>query len=155
MNGPNKRITNFDTRVRTLTPTCDTLIYAAGDVIFDRTALSIGSDRVSRGKVKFVGLVDKDDTGVAMDIYLLKADVAFGTANATPSITDANAENIIGYVTVTPSKDLGGVDFGEVGCNIPFDITGSTLYVAAVTAGTPTYTASGLFLTIVCEMEVG
>ncbi len=60
-----------------------------------------------------------------MDLYFLKADVSLGAVNAAPSITDTNAEQIVGFVTVTASKDLGGCRFGQADCDLRFSIVGN------------------------------
>ncbi|GAT33302.1 hypothetical protein TSACC_3697 [Terrimicrobium sacchariphilum] len=156
-------VENFRTIIVDLVPTLDTSAYAAGDVLFDRTVLDIGNYanpgqsavQKIRGRILSIGVLDKDDQGIAMDLYFLKADVSLGTVNAAPSITDANAENIIGFVTATASKDLGGCRFGQADCDIRFSIVGETLYLAGVTQGTPTHTAAGLKFRIVLELEEG
>lgn len=156
-------IENFRTVIIDFVPTLDTSAYAAGDVLFDRTLLDIGNyanpgqsaAQKIRGRILSVGALDKDDQGVAMDLYFLRADVSMGSVNSAPSITDANAENIIGFVTVTASKDLGGCRFGQADCDIRFAITGETLYLAGVTQGAPAHTAAGLKLRIVLELEEG
>ncbi len=114
-------IENFRTVIVDFVPTLDTSSYAVGDVLFDRALLDVGNyanpgqnalQRI-RGRILSVGVLDKDDLGVAMDLYFLKADVSLGTVNAAPSITDTNAENIVGFVTATASKDLGGCRLGR------------------------------------------
>ena len=134
------------------TPVCDTLIYAAGDVLFDTTAIA-GAVRTSGGRAELVSVtvLDEDDQAAAvMDLYFLRSNVSLGTFNVAPAITDANAREIQGYVSIAAAdwKDLGGA---KVACvkNIGLLLeptTGTTLYVAGVTAGTPTQTASGLKL---------
>ncbi|PTX99161.1 hypothetical protein DB345_01950 [Spartobacteria bacterium LR76] len=156
-------VENFRTVIVDFVPTLDTSAYAAGDVLFDRTVLDIGNYanpgqnavQKIRGRILSVGVLDKDDQGVAMDLYFLKADVSLGTANAAPSITDANAENIVGFVTATASKDLGGCRYGQADCDIRFAITGESLYLAGVTQGAPTHSDSGLKFRIVFELEEG
>ncbi len=156
-------IENFRSVIVDFVPTLDTSAYAAGDVLFDRTVLDIGNYanpgqsflQKIRGRVLSVGVLDKDDLGVPMDLYFLKADVSMGVVNAAPSITDVNAENILGFVTATASKDLGGCRFGQADCDIRFSITGETLYLTGVTQGAPTHTASGLKFRIVLELEEG
>ncbi len=156
-------IENFRTVTVDFVPTLDTSAYSAGDVLFDRSLLDVGNYanpgqnalQKIRGRVLLVGVLDKDDQGVAMDLYFLKADVSLGTVNAAPAITDANAEHILGFVTATASKDLGGCRFGQADCDIRFSVTGETLYLAGVTQGAPTHTASGLKFRIVLELEEG
>lgn len=156
-------VENFRTVIVDFVPTLDTSAYAAGDVLFDRAVLDIGNYanpgqnavQKIRGRILSVGVLDKDDQGVAMDLYFLKADVSMGAVNAAPSITDANAEHVIGFVTATASKDLGGCRFGQADCDIRFAITGESLYLAGVTQGAPTHSDSGLKFRIVLELEEG
>ena len=156
-------IENFRTIIIDFVPTLDTSAYAAGDVLFDRTLLDLGNyanpgqndAQKIRGRILSVGVLDKDDQGVAMDLYFLKADVSLGTVNAAPSISDSNAEHIVGFITATASKDLGGCRFGQADCDIRFAITGETLYLAGVTQGAPTHTAAGLRFRVALELEEG
>lgn len=156
-------IENFRTVIVDFIPQLDVGIYAVGDVLFDRAVLDIGNyanpgqnavQRI-RGRILSVGVLDKDDQGVATDLYFLKADVSMGVVNAAPSIADVDAENIVGFVTVAASKDLGGCRFGQADCDIRFSITGETLYMAGVTQGAPTHTVYGLKFRVVLELEEG
>jgi hypothetical protein len=57
-----------------------------------------------------VAVVDKDDQGFAFDLHFFDRTVGFGTINATPSISDADAAFTMGYVSIGTNdyKDLGG-----------------------------------------------
>lgn len=136
----------------TVTPTLDTSAYAAGDVLFDTTAIA-NAVRVSGGRAELVSIqvLDEDDqTAAVLDLYFLRSNVSLGTFNVAPAITDANAREILGYYSFASGdfKDLGGSKVAtarNVGL-ILAPTTGTTLYVAGVTAGTPTQTASGIKL---------
>lgn len=142
-----------------VTPTVDTSIYAAGDTLFDRTAIA-GAARVAAGGgiIRSVTLLDKDDnTAAAITLFFLRANVAFGTLNAAPSISDANAMKIIGNVVIA-SGDFIDVTGSKVapksGLAIPFTLdSGTSLYVAATCAGTPTQTAGGIVLNVGIEQN--
>lgn len=134
---------------------CDTAAYASGDLIADSQAV----DAVFRaadalGVIQSVQVIDEDDQGAAIDIYFLSANSSLGTENAAPSITDANARNILGVVSVAAAdyKDLGGVKVAtKTGVGIVAKPATGTddLYVAVVSNGsTPTYTATGLRLRV-------
>lgn len=149
-------IGNFKTLVKRVTPVCDTSAYTAGDVLFPTTAITIASGvQAARGTIRFAGVLDKDDqTAQAISLWFMRSNVALGTANSAPNISDTNAEEIIGKVTVTTSDDLGGCKLGQAdGLSLPFELSSGTLYVAATTAGTPTQTASGIVLRIGLEIE--
>jgi hypothetical protein len=135
-----------------IVPTVDTNVYAAGDTLFDRTIIT-NAVRAADADAYLVGLamMDVDDEAAAqVDLYFLSADVAFGTINAAPSISDANGVNIIGKITINSSDwtDLGGFKIAtkclsDVGFPLLVSPASGTrnVYVAAVTQGTPTYTA--------------
>lgn len=153
--GANISIWNFRTLVSEVTPILDTSAYASGDTLFDRIALTMPRTLdAPRGTLKGVTVLDKDDQGAAIDLYLLKGNVAFGTANAAPSISDADAAAILGYVPVTASKDLGGCRFGQSDAAVSFALAaGESLYLAAVVNGSPTHTAAGLVIRLILELE--
>ena len=142
----NLSITNFRTRIVRFTPTVDTAAYAAGDVLFDTTAVSV-SDNTSagaRGTILTASIIDRDDeSSQTITLYFLRSNVSLGTINAAPSISDDNAAEIIGTCTVTTGTDLGGCKYGETsGLVLPFELPAQTLFVAATTGGTPTFTAA-------------
>lgn len=139
------------TMLTSLTFSLDTAIYADGDVLAD-TQLLAACLRVNDGTGILQSAVfnDKDDQGVAFDVYVLNANNSLGTENSAPSITDANADAILGKFSV------GAADWDDlVACrvasikNIGLAVKGASgtddLYIALRTrGGTPTYTASGI-----------
>lgn len=137
--------------VITFTPTLDTAIYASGDTLFVATALS-GVTRANdeRALLQSIAVIDKDDQKPALRLVFFSASVAFGTLNAAPSISDADAANYLGHVDIAAADyvDLGGVSVAcAKGINLLLEsVSGATsVYIAAMlTAGTPTHTASGL-----------
>lgn len=148
------------TRLFDVTMSCDTSAYASGDVIADTQVLS-GFFRATDGTatIQSITIVDEDDQGVALDVHFLQSNVAMGTENAAPSITDANARYSLGFIAVGTGdyKDLGGA---RVACvkNVGLPVKAATgtqdLYVAIVNgAGTPTFTASGLKLRIGATLD--
>lgn len=138
-----------------VTPVCDTSIYAAGDTVFDKTVVT-GALRINDGfgVLESLQVIDKDDQGAALDIYFFSSNITtFGTANAAPSISDADAATLLGIVSVATGdyKDLGGVKVASVkaiNAILKAASGAKTIYVAATTSGTPTYTASGLVLRV-------
>lgn len=137
------------------TPALDTVAYANGDVLI---ATGLISSFFSNADVPAIlqdmVIVDGADASLmAIDLYFLDANKSIGTINGVPSISDADAESIIGSVRVevTDWRDLGGVKVANVK-NIGLQlhpVTGTAnIYVAAVitalgsavtynTAGTP------------------
>ena len=76
-----------------------------------------------------------------------------GTFNVAPSISDANAAEIIGITgTVTAGTDLGGVRVGFLAVDIPFEVIPSgILYVGGITTTALTHTAAGVVFNIGIE----
>lgn len=139
----------------TVTFTLDTNIYAAGDVLADRQILnSVVRAADAKGYLVGITILDEDDQAAAgMDVYLLSADVTLGTENAAISISDANARNILGVVPIASGdwKDLINSKMahkvsGDTGLPMPITPVSGTddVYIALVTAGTPTQTANGI-----------
>jgi hypothetical protein len=142
----NLSITNFRTKIVRFTPVVDTAAYAAGDVLFDTTAVSV-SDNTSagaRGTILTASIIDRDDeSSQTITLYFLRSNVSLGTVNAAPSISDDNAAEILGTCTVTTGTDLGGCKYGETsGLVLPFELPAQNLFVAATTGGTPTFTSA-------------
>jgi hypothetical protein len=138
------------TAVVDVTLSTDTSAYAAGEVVADSQIVN-GALRKTDGTGVVVSVVldDKDDQGAALTLYFLSSNVAMGTENAAPSISDANSATILGFVEVNVSdyRDLGGAKVAFVNCNIPIVAVSGTddIYLAAVNgSGAATYTASGL-----------
>lgn len=137
-----------------VTLSADTSIFASGDVIADTQQVA-NALRVNdgTGTLKSLVLIDEDDQGAAMDIYVFNGSGAMGTENSAPSISDANARNFLARIPVASGDwiDLGGVRIADLTalCGQVLKAASGTkdLYVAAVNGtGTPTFTASGLKL---------
>lgn len=136
-----------------LTPVLDTSIYADGDVLFDTIALASAFDYAAGVRtLQSIHILDEDDQGVALDLVFLDTLVTLGTINGAPSITDANARKILGWVhfATTDYIDLGGARIAiktGIGLMLKAAAASTSLFVAGITrGGTPTYTASGLKL---------
>lgn len=137
-----------------VTLSLDTNIYASGDVLADSQVVT-NAMRVNDGTgvLQSVTVIDQDDQKALFYIYLLSANVAMGTENSAPSISDANALEILGtpiVIAVADYYDLGGVSIAgkdAIG-KVVKPATGTrNLYVAVVNGtGTPTYTAAGVKL---------
>lgn len=135
-----------------ITLSLSTSAYAAGDLLADSQVVD-GALRVDDGTGMLISmaLIDKDDQKVPLTVYLLSANVSLGTENSAPSISDANALNILGFVDFETSdyRDLGGVAIAYKQAQIHIVAASGTddIYVAAVNgSGAPTYAADGLVL---------
>ena len=133
-----------------ITFTLDTAAYASGDVLADTQALAAAvRTNAGFGVVASIVLNDEDDKGNALDVVFLDANTSLGTENAAPSISDANARNILGIVSVAAGDwtNIGGVRVATLrNINLPIKgASGSTsVYIALISKGTGTYTASGI-----------
>ena len=146
MSHPNVSLTNFRTKIVRFTPVVDTNAYAAGDVLFDTTSVSLSNNTTAgaRGTILTASIIDRDDeASQTITLYFLRSNVSLGTINSAPSISDDNAAEIIGTCTVTTGTDLGGCKYGDTsGLVIPFELPAQNLFVAATTGGTPTFTSA-------------
>lgn len=139
--------------VLTLTPTLDTTTYAAGDVLFGTAELA-GAMRATggRGYLQSIHVLDEDDQGQPFEVLFLNASTTIGATNGAVAITDTNARNVIGRVTVTSSSylDIGASRIATLAnLGLMMQSSGTTsLFVAGVATGTGLYTASGLKLQI-------
>jgi hypothetical protein len=151
-------LSNFRTSIVRFTPVVDTSAYAAGDVLFDTTAVTLNSSASApaRGTILSAFVLDREDQAAqTVTLYFFDANVSLGTINSAPSITDDNASSIIGIATVTTGTDLGGCKVGEsTGLVLPFLLPNNILYVAATTGGAPTFaSASDIRVRLSVQME--
>jgi hypothetical protein len=98
-------------------------------------------------------VLDKDDKGTALDILFLKTDVTIGTENSAVSISDANADEILGVVEIAAADyvDLVNSQIASkpnLSLVVESDSGSQSLYVAAISRAASTYTASGITLKI-------
>lgn len=136
-----------------VTLSLETSAYSSGDVIADTQVITDALRVVGgTGTLQSLHVYDQDDQKAAFTVYLLRSNVSMGTENSAPSITDANALEILGWVSIAVGdyQDLGGVSVAQ-GIFSPFVLKSADasrdLYVAVVNGtGTPTYTASGVKL---------
>ena len=143
-----------NTIVVEVTLSLSTDAYADGDVLA-ATQVVTNAARVEGGNVTWASLVllDKDDQGGALDIVLLRTNAAIGTENAAVTVSDANADEICGVVEIAAADyvDLANSQIvvkkpADLGFEMDAADTSRHLYVAAISRGTSTYTASGITL---------
>jgi hypothetical protein len=137
----------------TLTPTLDTSIYASGDVLWATANIPAMMRAVDQRAVLMdICVVDKADQKPAFTIYFFQTNVTSGTFNAAPTISDADAANYMGHVSIAAAdyKDLGGV---SVACAKAINLlleavsAGTNVYCFAVLdAGTPTFAVNDLVI---------
>lgn len=126
--------------------------YAVGDLMADSQVVD-GALRVQDGAGLLISMVvvDKSNQKAPLTVYLLSGNVSLGTENAAPSLSDADALSILGFVDVAADdyRDLGGVAVAYKQASIHLVAADGTddIYVAVVNgSGTPIYAADGLVL---------
>jgi hypothetical protein len=131
--------------------------YTSGNVLSDTATVS-NAMRVIGGKgiLRSITVIDEDDQGAALDLLFFKLTQSLGTKNAAPTISDASARDCLGFISVVAGDyiDLGGVRVASksgLGLALESDPASRDLFVATITRGTPTYTASGLRLKLGIE----
>lgn len=134
-----------------LTFSLDTSAYASGDVVATTQELTGVFDEVGgTALLKGFTLVDQDDQKVALHIVFMSANNDLGAENGAPDLTDAEALDVLGVVSIAAADyvDLGGVAVvTKTDINLPLHAAAAStsLFVAILNqTGTPTYTAAGL-----------
>ena len=135
--------------VKTITCSLDTNAYADGDVLFATQEIASAVRNTGDSCIlQSIHVVDIDDEGVDFDLVFFNAATSLGTENAAPDIDDTEVLTTIGtYEFVNDYMDLGAnqvrTDHG-IGLELKAGAGTTSLYVAGITRGTPTHTASGL-----------
>lgn len=149
-------LTNTQLRYKEATPVCDTSIMAAGDIICSATQIE-GATLAPQQTAYLTGfdIFDLDDnTAIEMRIVGMSTSTTLGTVNGAPSISDANAcTELLFDITVAAADwhDMGGFKYVRVDpAKMPVPIytaaSSTSIWVTLMvgSAGTPTYSASGL-----------
>jgi hypothetical protein len=140
-----------------VTLSLDTNVYADGDVLAATQEVA-SALRVNDGLglLRSVQVLDEDDQGEDFDLIFLGADVSIGTENDAVSVSDENARQIEGRVMIEAADyyDMGGCQIAtKEGLGLVLEAASgdTSIYLAAVSRGTGTYTASGLRLRLGIE----
>lgn len=131
----------------TVTPVVETTALDGGDVAFATTEIA-NAVRYSGGFaiLQDIIVIDKAVQKAQLRLVFLQANTAFGTLDSPPDIDDTEVLDVIGTVeiAVTDYVDLGGNSVATktaVGLMLK-PTTGTSVYFAASTSGTPTYAAA-------------
>lgn len=127
----------------------ETSALADGDVMCSTTEVTGAfSANDGTGVIQSIQVLDEDDEGAPFDLVFLSANQSLGTANSAPSISDANARDILGRVRVNSSDfiDIGGCRIATltgVGLGVKAGSGVDDMWVSAVcrAAAGVTYTA--------------
>lgn len=145
--GTTNRVVSGKATVIAVTPTVDASALDANDTVFDATAIANAARASGLGTTLMaVDVICQADQKAQLTLYFFDASVTFGTSDAAPSLSDADALKYLGHVDIAAADydDLGGVSVAQArNLSIPMiPASGTSLYVAATTTGTPTYGAT-------------
>jgi hypothetical protein len=135
-----------------VTPAIQAAAYAANDVVFIATEVPNATWRTTPGGEEMIcesiAILDKDDNAAAnWTFYFGRSAFTLGTINDVVNISDADADLITSHYTMASSSfaDLANSKLGfagKLGLSV-MPATGSkSVYIAATTAGTPTFTTT-------------
>lgn len=129
--------------------------YASGDVLAATQSLDASAflENGDAAVVQSIQVIDFDDQAQDLDIVLLRSNVSIGTENSAVSVSDANADEILAIIEVTSDDYVDCVNsqiahIANVGLMIQALSTDDALYIAAISRGTGTYTASGILVRV-------
>lgn len=137
---------DYDPVVRTATasPTCDTNIYASGDLIGGKLSLVVNKNN---GVINTLVLTDAANQKSALDVVFFvdnPSNTVF-TDQAALDIHDTDLKLIAGRITLAATDYVSYADNAEATVKPNFGyqlVSGTTLYACLVSRGTPTYAAA-------------
>jgi len=128
----------------TSTPAITAGAYSANDIVGGKITLAGALNQAS--VLVFVSILDKGGQSAKTDFFFFNADlVGTYTDNAPFSIDATDMSKLIGSITVNTADYIAvGSDSlaTTLSLGIPLQSTDGSLYVLAVTRGTPTYTST-------------
>ncbi len=136
--------------VKEITPVIDTAIYAPNDVLFVPIEIK-DTGRVAGGVIVLnnVIMLDEDyETAFAFDLMFFRSAITLGALNAAISISDANAQEIVGIVKVAATDVIDAINSmlyfrNTLDVQMKLAATSPSLWVAGVLrSGTPTFAAA-------------
>tara|TARA_Y100000310_G_C20603000_1_gene774046 strand:- start:623 stop:1123 length:501 start_codon:yes stop_codon:yes gene_type:complete len=148
------RLNKMDVDIIDVDPTCEAAGNADGDVIFTFTEIP-NCVSVDAGSclLHSVQLLDDDDNGGAIDLVFQSDNTTLGSIGAAVSESDANAGDILGYVSLTTYFD--GIAWQmstktNIGLVLKAAASTKSIYVAGVnrSGSSQTATAAGIHLKI-------
>lgn len=130
----------------TVTPTIDTGIHTAADVVVGPTVVSLAGSATGGGVLKQVALADADNEKAALTLLFFKAlPTGTWTPNAAPVPSDADRLNFLGKVEIAAADYVTAGSDAFACVEASLQIRGNDIrnaYFVALCSGTPTYTAA-------------
>ncbi len=136
-------VTNYS-EVIEVSLSVDTNAYIANDLLADAQEIP-NFMRVQEGTaiLTSVTVIDPDDQGAAFDLFFTPTSTTWGTENAAMGASDAIVSDIQQAISIAAGEYLdmiGSQMVTKSNLNMPLRATsGVSMYVAAVSRGTPTY----------------
>lgn len=128
------------------TPTVSTTpAYTAGDAVGGLLTFASAARGVGRGGlVKKVVISDNGKQSVALDLVLYDTTITAPTDNAAFDPTDAENLTCVGHISIGAANyaSLNDNSVATVESDLAYTCTGTSLFGALVTRGTPTYVAT-------------
>lgn len=131
-------------------PTIDTSAHATGDYLGGLQDIA-NAARVSGGSgvIQSITVFDKNPTlRAAMDIFFFDRSVTTGSDNAVWAVSDADMVYCLGGISIGPynvafpTTILNAIST-LVNINLPYVLSGTSLYAQAIIRGTQTFVANG------------
>lgn len=146
-----EKLNKMDVDLITVTPTCDTSGTNIHDVLFDYIEIP-NAVAVDGGTaiIQSIQLLDEDDQGGTIDLVFQTDNTSLGDLDAAIDIEEADARDILGYVTM--SNYFDGITWqmvtkNNIGLVVKAASGSRSIYVAgAIRTDSLTYTASGIQL---------
>lgn len=108
--------------------------YSIGDTLGSGwTFTGMARDSAGAGRITGIRLLDVTDLTTSVTLYFASGSITFGSDNAAPSVSDADAAKILASHTIAMA-DLGGNRVGiDHSLSIEYACDATSLYVYAVT----------------------
>jgi hypothetical protein len=131
----------------------DTAIHASGDLLADALEVEHFVKPNGCSIIESVSVVDYDDQGANFSLLFFSEDPgSLGALNAAMAISDEKAAKCKGFVTISSWLDIGGQQLGtelnKKGLELRPTDGGTSIWVAAISAGTGTYVTAKLSIAI-------
>ena len=146
-----EKLNKMDVDLIDVQPTVDDSAYAAGDLMFNPIEIPFAA-AVNGGTaiLQSISVANDDALTGAFDIILTSNDDAPGTLNNAVSgesgLSDANADSILGIVTISNMVDVGGCSIGSkanIGLVLKAAASSRSIYAWGIAQSTDNPTATG------------
>lgn len=135
--------------------TTDTNAYSGGDVLAATQEIAEFFEKAGgEARIDSMQILDKDNQTLPMSIFFMDTNVALGTENAAPNMSDADAEHIVAMVPVASADFVAlaalnkTAHIGNIGKIVKAAAGSRSIYIGAITSGTPTLASGTIRLKI-------